>query len=776
MRIAHFFLAPALLLGVATVPAWGQQAAGPTMAFKGQNIDRLRDMISRDPLAKTRAEDQRKIADAALKNPPKAERKIDDALKALALTYRLTGQQQYADGARDLLLKRAAKADWLTDMPLARRDPPWRSDLGMGFAAAAYGLAYDAIRETLSPQDRKAIVDGLVRGAIQPILNDWVDGAHRIHALDTMGHNWWAHIVFGAGVGVLSILRDEPQAAEWAHRIDAASVEWFRYSGSRIESKPPTFGDDGAYSETVNYAELGLHSLLLFRRSWVEVMGAQPSVIPALDKVAANFFANAYPRKDGWVSLNFGDSRPPSCGCASLAILWALGERDPAFLTYIDGFAGVPEKDPWGDADNLPYLPSATDRDKAGLPNLPTAAIFPSQGLVTMRDGWQPDATLFALKSGYTWNHNHADAGSFILHHQGRTLLSDSGHSVYSSPEYDGYYRQSLAHNVVTIDGKAIPPSDTYDGTHNMGTVDHLIDVPGFRYVWADATGPTARYFQRNFRNVLWVGGTILVLDDVRAWEMGQYEWLLHYQGTAKRSGKVVQIADGDAAVDVQPLFPAPLPDGGLKTDYPEAMRLMEHVGLKDAEPKVTIPYLGFQPAEKREREKFLVAIQPVVAGQPAERLERLEGQNWIGVRLTGKGRVTEIYLNLLADGRIRHRNANNTIAGYETDAYIITLSWPEGSSPNSQPEQLFIANGSYVRRDGQVILDSLSKLFAHLNFGSTPSLTLSTTQPDVTLHIGCQAPVAVLGTETGLACNQGRATLVHRAGDLLPGNVSDVK
>lgn len=746
----------ALLLAATPVIAHAQSAgSGATLSFNAANIARAKRLIASDPVAVARWQTQYRLAEAALAKAPSDPRRIDAALQALALAYRITGEQRFADGTRTLLLQRAAKSDWLTDLPLAKRDPPWRSDLGMGFAAASYGIAYDAIRDTLSSKDRRTIVAGLVRGAITPILDDWVDGRRRIHALDTMGHNWWGHIVFGAGVGALAILRDEPRAAEWARRIDQAGVEWFEYAGSRFESKPATFGPDGAYSETVGYAELGLHSLMLFRRSWQEAFGSPAAAIPGISRTAGYFLAASYPKAGGWVSLNFGDSRPPSCGCHTLADLWALGDHDPAYLRYIDGFAGVADKDAWGDATNLPYLPEAADRARAGMAGLPTAAIFPSQGLVTMRNGWAEGATMFALKSGFTWNHNHADAGSFILYHHGKALLADSGHSSYATPEYDGYYRQSVAHNVVTIDGRAEPPSDLYDGSRFMGSVDHFIDAPGFRYLWADATGPTSRNFQRNFRNILWIGDTILVIDDLKSWDVGQFEWLLHYQGTARRSGQVLRIEDGGAAVAVRPLFPQPFPEAGLPTDYPEAMRLVEHEGLKDEDPKAKQTYLGFQPAGKSEREKFVVAIQPLESQNAPARIERLEGVNWIGLRISGAERVTEVYLNLLADGRLRHRNANATLGGFETDAYLLAISWPAGASRGTSPDRFFVADGSYVRKDERVLLDSLSKVFAHVDL--TSGRVELSRQPTARVRLACKVSIQ-LGTT--VPCRGGTALL----------------
>lgn len=751
-RISVFALVTLMATSANAQPA----ALGPQMVFNDHNVTRARGLVTMDPHAEARWKEQKGTADAALAKLPSGEKNVDAALKALALAWRMTGQKSYAQAARDLLLVRASRQDWLTDKPLAKRNPPWRSDLGMGSTAASYGIAYDAIRDTLTAQERQIIVAGLVRGAILPVLGDWVDDRSRIHALDTMGHNWWGHIVFGTGVGVLAILRDEPRAAEWASRIDQASVEWFSYGGSTFETKPPTFGIDGAYSETIGYAELGLHSLMLFRRSWQEVHGRPPSPISGLARTADYFLATSYPGSTGWKSLNFGDSRPYKCGCETIADFWAMGNHDPAYLSYIEGFASHAESDPWRDPINLPYFPDAESRKRAGLGALPTASVFSSQGLVTMRTDWGEDATMFSMKAGFTWNHNHADASSFILYHRGKTMLADSGHSSYSTPEYDGFYRQSQAHNVVTINGNAEPPSDLYDGSHFSGRIEHFVDAPGLRYVWADATGPTSRYFQRNFRNVMWIDDTLLVLDDLKSWEAGTFEWLLHHAGSAKRSGQTVEIRDGDVGVDIRPLFPQPLPDGGLPTDYPEALRLVEKAGLKDADPRTTQTYLGFQAPEQSDRTKFVVAIQPLSDGSKPSKIERLEGRDWIGARITTAARTTEVYLNLLADGRVRHRNANTSLAGYETDAYILALSWPVGADRSKAPASYFVANGSYLRKEGEVLLGSLSKVFAHVG-GDTKRVAISR-QPTANVRFACSSPLMV--GEATLPCVSGFATL----------------
>ena len=85
-----------------------------------------------------------------------------------------------------------------------------------------------------------------------------------------------------------------------------------------------------------------------------------------------------------------------------------------------------------------------------------------------------------------------------------------------------------------------------------------------------------------------------------------------------------------------------------------------------------------------------------------------------IGLRITQHGEITEIWLNLLADGRIRHRNANLIYNGWETDAYLTAFTWPAGADLNDPDaaSRVLVIDGSYLRREGRVVLDSLSKVY----------------------------------------------------------------
>jgi hypothetical protein len=719
-----------------TALAWGgaawagdvtPRAGNALLGFDDTLVASFKARIQANPDVAAAWAANRTAADAMLEKPLDRisldPRQFDRVVEPLVLAWRMTGDRRYADRIRDILQRLCRQPTWVTDAPLLKRDPVWHSDLGIGFYGQTFGRAYSAIRPVLTPAERRALADGYVRGAAEPVFEDWIDPETRIHALDTMGHNWWAHIVFGMGVGLVAILPDEPRASAWLERLDTASREWWSYGGSDIETKTATFDADGGYNESVNYADLAINSYLQFRLAWTQGVVQPPAAIPQLDKALGFFIDNAYPSSGESLSVDFGDGGLEANGAPSLATAWALGKRDPDYLWYINLYNPAGKA---GDLHTLPHvlltLPLASERGGEGeAPRRPLDAWYSGIGWATLRSSWDKDGPMLAIRSGFTWNHAHADTGSFILFDQGKPLLIDSGNSSYAAPEYDAYYRQSVAHNVVTFNEKAEPQEDTYLGSQLPGRIPAVLGGAGIHYVFADATGPTSAQFSRNFRHILWIDDVILIVDDLRAHDAGQFEWLIHTAGTAARTGGVLRVENAGASVDVEPLFPKPFPSAGLPSDYPEDMRLVAKEGYADHDPKTRTTYYALSPADKSQRMKFVVALVPQRARGHVT-IERIEAPGTEGVRLRrDDGRVTDVYLNLQADGSLRHRNANARLGGWDTDAYLLAVTHTDKSDV---PSRLFIADGSYLRRDGAVTFDSLSKRFLIADFaGPAPQL-----------------------------------------------------
>jgi hypothetical protein len=93
-------------------------------------------------------------------------------------------------------------------------------------------------------------------------------------------------------------------------------------------------------------------------------------------------------------------------------------------------------------------------------PNVPcdTSKTFPNSGVVVMRSGWQADANVLFLDAGPQGmdgsGHGHADALSVVCSAGETHWLVDPGTFVYTaSREWRDYFRSTQAHNTLVVDG-----------------------------------------------------------------------------------------------------------------------------------------------------------------------------------------------------------------------------------------------------------------------------------------------------------------------------------
>lgn len=696
-------------------PEW--VSSRPRLFFTPDKIERLKRRVVTDETLRAAWREQLELAERLLEeefvskevaesgrgqhgNYGRPSSQVSRLASVLGLAYRMSGERRYAEKLRDALVHYGEFSRWAGD---ARHDPPWHSELNTARFCFAYAVGYDSIHDFLSEDEheRKTIRESMIRLGILPTLNDWVLSEQRIHALDSMGHNWWSVCVAMAGLASLSLLSEEPRAEGWVSDVSEAFPEWFSYSGNVLQNKCTNFDRNGAFYESVVYANYALSEYLLFRLAYQNCYpNTPPPAIPLLETAGDFFVQTCYPRSDSTLSVNFGDSSPSSSGARAVRLLLANGFDKEEYRWYLRRTdAGL------GDPIGLVYYDGYLD--DAAPAKVPTAAIYPDIGWVLMRSSWEDDATLLAIKSGYAWNHAHPDAGSFVLFHSGQPLIVDSGNCSYSRREYTTYYRHSKAHNVILFNGEAGHPEDCGNGDRGVttpGSVHRLLDTAGLRYVFADATGPTAWRFARNYRHFLWFGDALVIVDDVRAHEEGVFEWLLHYEGEANQQAGTITLANGEKSkAVVHPLFP-------------ENITVTEKMGLKDHDPDTEVPYLAVTPTEPTRQTKFITVVLPVdPAGQAAMPTpERLQGDDMIGVRVRQNETIIDIYLNLRADGRKMHRNSCNVIDGWETDAYLFAVTRAAGADKNDVDavDRYFVACGSYLRRNGTVVLGSLSKVF----------------------------------------------------------------
>lgn len=696
-----------------TLQSFGQERK--YLLLTDEHISRFENRIENDAVAKDIWDEHYSDAEDLLKR---------DRLRAndcvlLGFVYRVTGEEKFASKVKEILLNYAARETW-EGQTLLKRNPPWIAGLGTSHTSYYIGLGYDCIYDYMSASEKKQIAEAIVKLGIKPAQTQWLDPSSSYHTFDSMGHNWWSACVYMAGFASLAVREEIPEATKWAKDVQETSREWINFSGSVLQNKPPTFDRDGGFYESTSYASYAMREYLLFLNAFENTLPDVESYrSPVLDKVGDFFINTAYFVEDGDdLGVDFGDSTTGATGWKVIELLWSLGYTNDQNAWILNRSRN---KDYKG-LDSPVFMamfPDLPAMEPGQLLDLPSSHLYQDMGWATLRNSWEDNATMLAVKSGFTWNHTHADAGSYILFHNGKYLIIDGGKGSYLNPLYTEYYCQSEAHNVIFFDGKAQDKDDPYFGVINQGSLHNLVEGQDFKYVLANATGPYTQILARNYRNFIWVGNVILVIDDLLAHQPGQFEWLLHYNGESELKGGIdLTIKDGDAGVRVRPLYPETFPPGGERPhDFPENMRLEEKWGYENGHPENKKPHWSVSHFEKTARTKFITAIILEDEGGQSDlpAIEKFEGKDFIGVSISQEGTTTDVYFNLLADGRLKHRNSAIDMNGWKTDSYLTALKYDEGVDKTKveNVKEVFLGHGSYLRRDGQVLIHSLSKYTA---------------------------------------------------------------
>lgn len=683
-----------------------QKVKHPTLLYPPERIQQAKQRIAHEPKLSKAWKQLKEAADQKLQ-----KKDLRDA-DYLALAYLMTGEKKYSDKIKEILLE-VIKAETWGSAEMLARTPIWTADLGLAHKAYLSAIAFDAIYNDLSSSERKEIAKGLKRLALDPCLGDWILEPTRIHSLNSMGHNWWTSCACMGGILALSLQNELPEAREGAKVLNEVLPEWFSFAGDVLQQKPKSFDEAGGMYESLNYANFGIQEALQFRLAWKNMNpGEEQPEIPELKKISDYFMQVCYPRTGILYNLNFGDSHLNVAAESSLMLLYALGFKDNNMLWYMNQVEQGQHRDGYFINRPMGFLYTPDLRKAPALPELKKSQLFADFGWATMRTSWEKDATMLAVKSGHTWNHSHADANSFILFHKGVDIIKDAGNCWYPNPNYRNYFFQSQAHNVVLFNGKGQSREQQYHGSTLRGYLHHLLDAGDIKYILANGTGPLSDQFSRNYRHFLWIDNVIYMIDDLKTHQNGHFEWLWHPGGKAQKKGVDLNITNENSSVVVRPLYPRLLAKSDFVHDYPEDL-YWEEIEAPQEDLKGTETYYSFHLPAEINRVKGVTAI--ILKDTPDEKelpqMEKREGKDWIGLRIRNKGKVTDIYINQLADGRLMHSNSWIEADGWSTDAYMFAISYEEGSDPTAAQE-LFICYGSALRRDTESYYSSLSKLF----------------------------------------------------------------
>ena len=619
------------------------------------------------------------------------ERFCDGLLPAVLLE----GDKACLQKLTDALLHYASFQAW-TGPANARRDVPWHSDLSTTRIAVAYARIYDVLYDELTETQRDTIADAALSLGIYPLLADWVSPGTRIHAMDSMGHNWWAVCIGLAGLSLLPFADRLPESEcrTIFDQIHEALREFLDYPGQPLFNKSRNFDGEGLFYESTGYFNYGAGELLRYlyhaERYFGRIDILRTGVLPKLGDAILSF---CYPTSEGIRFLNFGDSAYTADIRKIVLYLRLCGYGSPALAAYAQAAKGRNSV--------LELVHEDPSEPSGSFDALSEVRVFPESGYYIDRNSFEPDSTLFALKSGFTWNHAHEDAGSFVLYDRGEPVFTDSGSCSYGSPAYMDYFCRTRAHNAWLIGEKGQWEGDLYRGSRFPGRIDETFRNKGLHYVRADATGPYSHTCQRLFRNVFILSHKyFFILDDILTIRPEPVAFLLHQKGDAIIRQDALSVRNSTGSARVHTLYPS-RSVWSEETGYPEQSGYSVAAPFKNGD---SVYYREDYPETGDRCDKALLHV--IALNQDGYDLAPLSSRDAIGVRLTESDRsVHELWFNLRADGRRMHINSNNVLGGFDTDAYLLFVSRKPGKHA-----AVTAVCSSYVRRKGRVYSSAFTK------------------------------------------------------------------
>lgn len=153
-----------------------------------------------------------------------------------------------------------------------------------------------------------------------------------------------------------------------------------------------------------------------------------------------------------------------------------------------------------------------------------TSKNFPASGNVILASGTSENAVWLCMKYGpHGGGHGHPDKLNFVLYGLGQVLAPDPGTANYGVPIQAGWYRTTLAHNTLVVDGVSQKPAE--------GKCVAFLSTNGFSAVTAEAGKiyPGVSFH----RTVALLGNDLVVfIDQVRSDASHVLDLAYHNQGS----------------------------------------------------------------------------------------------------------------------------------------------------------------------------------------------------------------------------------------------------
>ena len=556
------------------------------------------------------------------------------------------------------------------------RSPAWHSDLQTTIMLHSMATIYDQFYYEFTDEERGIIRDAMIHKGILPLLDDWVRAGTRIHALDSMGHNWWAVCIANAIIGLCAVYDEMDGSIPLIEEAMGALRAFLEYKGNPALGKTVNFDESGMFWEGALYFNYGMgelaHSLAVLENSFDD--GGYLTGHPVWKKIPEAFLSMAYPTSKSdrpYLFTDFGDSYAGMDLHSPMArSMLEAGMGDENFKRYFNTAYGEP---------------SFMDMKWPGMfewdgraPELPQVFLSEGAGMCTVRTSGEKDANMLSVRCGFSWNHAHADAGTFSLFHGGHLVICDCGYGRGVNP---GFCISSEAHNMILVNGNGMHGWNMSRGCRLPGKIRELVRDGDSLCFIADSTGPRSKDCFRNLRTFIKVDDSLFVIvDDITAYEESAYDFLLHYNGEVEFEGNRMTIKAGDTRTYVDTMVPFDI--------------------RREKKDTSGFRYVSTRCGEKSRKLQMMTVIS---FEDSVTSCDLISTPLTLGCVINKDGVIHKVFYNRVADGQRTHENSvNDEIEGYSTDSYIFADLFGG--------ERKLCVLASFLRKDGRSYLDEWVK------------------------------------------------------------------
>ena len=455
MSADALFVAACVLGSVAAVAAGEGAAPGegilknlrkghPRLIALETDLQRVREMVAKEPLAKAYHAALRVQAERYVKEPllehkligPRllhVSRAACDRIYTLGLLFRLDGDAAFADRAVRELLNVCGFQDW---------HPPHFLDTAEMAHAAAIG--YDWFHGRLTPEQRRLVVDAIVQKGLLPAKKVYDGGGWWAKST----HNWNQVCNGGIAVGALAIADEKPELA--AEILTAARASIVRAMRS--------YEPEGGWNEGPGYWHYATRYNVYYLAALASALGTDLGLIQEMPGFTRAGDFRLYFCGPIGRTFNYADAGDRSGRAAEM--FWLARTLDkPRYAWHERACDGRP------DALDLLWFDPRGSGPKAEA--WPLDRVFRGVEVAFLRSAWEDrDAVFVGFKGGDNKaNHSHLDLGAFVLDALGQRWAVDLGGDDYNLPAYFGnkrwtYYRLATeGQNTLIVGGENQDPA-----------------------------------------------------------------------------------------------------------------------------------------------------------------------------------------------------------------------------------------------------------------------------------------------------------------------------